>query len=114
MVVVVEILSCQIEDGFSLKRLNKSHADVEKERPFQVGLIRYRNLGRVLRATQSQFSFVLTFVKVIHASYRQKIGKGSMRWAAIEGINLISEQARRRIGAEIGCDLLGARFIDAN
>ena len=94
LVVIGQVLLCQIQDGLFLERLHEGHAQIEDQRSLQVRLARHGDLGRLLRALQPQLAFVLALKQVASTSDREKIGEWAVRRATIEWIDLVGNQGQ--------------------
>ena len=79
----------------------------------EIGLAGGADFGGVLGAFDAEFALVAAFVKIADRRGRKQVSERAVRRATIEGIDLVEQNAQRRIGAKAGCNFLGARFFHA-
>ncbi len=99
--------------ALACKVWHESAAQVEKQRAFQVQLLRFRDGGALLRALQAQFPLVLAFVQVVEREQREQIAEGTIGSSrGREGLYLIDAHGHVRIRPQIGGDLVRLGFLD--
>ena len=63
-VVVGQVLAGEIENRFSLKRLDKGAAQIENQSPFEIGALECGDLSALFRTLQPKVALIFPLVQV--------------------------------------------------
>ena len=112
MVVVLEVILGELQDGLGLQCADEGRAQAEEQRAFEIGLGAGGDGRALLRALQAEFALVLTLVQIADGGYGQQAATATVRGASGEGIELIGRQAERRVRPHVGRQLLRLGLFD--
>ena len=112
-VVVGQALAGHCQHRLGLERRDEGAAQVEEQVALLVGQLRDGHGGALLRAFQAQFALVCPLVQIVGGDVRKGGAEGAVRVAG-EGIELIDADGHVGIGPQVGGDLLGLGFVDAD